>query len=112
MIVIHDKCEYFFEKTTDLVLLKNAYDSEIKSIELKKYSSGLMEFLFDFYKKDFRVDLKNNAVVYYKNAAFEIINDFLQNDEQKCKELMLLSLYLGYTKLSSMLILFKFFMPF
>lgn len=111
MMVIHDKCEYFFEKTADFILLENAFDSEIKSIELAKYNAGLMEFLFDFYKKDFRIDLKNNAVVYYENAAFNFINDFLKNDEKKCKELLILSLYLGYTKLSDMLLLFRFFMP-
>lgn len=113
MNVINDEADYYFENIADFVLFENASDSEINTIHLpkKKYTDETVAFVYTFYKKNFRVDLKNTAVVYYESAVFDFINDYLQNDMAKCRQSLQLSLYLGYTKLSGMLLLFEHFIP-
>jgi hypothetical protein len=106
---------FYFENTEDFLLLSNLRDSEITEMTLdnKKFNINDMIFIYRMYKKKYDIRLKENAVTFYEPEVYNEIKFHLQKENsnlQACTRLLNLSLYLGYTKLSGVLLLFKHFL--
>ena len=115
MIIELDELQFNLEVVSDFLLLSNLHDSGIEKIKLSsgKFKKKDMIFIYEFYEKKYEILLKNNSVIYYEPEVYETIRLFFlkyMDHLQACNDLLGLCLYLGYTKLIGVLLIFKHFL--
>ena len=115
MIIELDELQINLKIVTNFILISKLQNKKKKKIKLSsgKFKKKDMIFIYEFYEKKYEILLKNNSVIYYEPEVYETIRLFFlkyMDHLQACNDLLGLCLYLGYTKLIGVLLIFKHFL--